>query len=429
MNSKKLPWILEYINPAELKPFDRNPRTHSEDQITKISNSIQHFGFRNPVLALRDGNIIIAGHGRIEAANKLKLVQIPVIFFDDMTYDEAKAYCVTDNRLAELASWDNEILVPVLEDLNLAGIDIELTGFTEKDIALLNKNEVHEDDFDIQAATDAIKEPITQYGDIWILGKHRLLCGDACTRKDIDTLMNKQRADLFITDPPYGVNYSTKNVFLNAINKGNRIQTPIKNDNNTVSEMNELWTKAFEIIKEYSKSGAAYYVFSPQGGELMMMMMVAIQKAGWLLKHSIIWIKNNHVLGRSDYHYKHEPILYGWKEGAAHQYYGGRKKFSTWFYDKPLKSDLHPTMKPVALLAEAINNSSKSEDIIIDCFAGSGSTLVACEQTGRIAYLCEIDQKYCDVIVKRYITFKRSPDGVYRITPDGTQVSYNKEDD
>jgi DNA modification methylase len=134
-------------------------------------------------------------------------------------------------------------------------------------------------------------------------------------------------------------------------------------------------------------------------------------------------------LGRSDYHYKHEPILYGWKEGAAHQYYGGRKKFSTWFYDKPLKSDLHPTMKPVALLAEAINNSSKSEDIIIDCFAGSGSTLVACEQTGRIAYLCEIDQKYCDVIVKRYITFKRSPDGVYRITPDGTQVSYNKEDD
>jgi len=392
---------VENINIDILKPFEKNPKSHPAEQIDRIVRSIREFGWANPILALKENNMVIAGHARLKAARKMNLSEVPVIFLD-MPYEKAIAYVVADNRLAELAEWDNSMLLPLLDEIKLSGIDVELTGFTTADISLMNKHEVQEDDFDAQAAADAIKEPITKLGDIWILGKHRLICADATNKEEMVRLMDGHKADLLITDPPYGVSYADKNKFLNAIDKGNRVQTPIKNDHKTVPEMNELWVKAFTLMNEHCKSGASYYVCSPQGGELLMMMS-SLQKAGWLLKHSIIWVKNNHVLGRSDYHYKHEPILYGWKEGAAHSFYGGSGKFSTWFFDKPHKSDLHPTMKPLALMAEAINNSSKGEDIIIDWFAGSGSTLMACEQTGRIAYCAELDEKYCDVICQRFL--------------------------
>lgn len=391
---------VELIPIGDLKPFEKNPKLHSEDQINRIVKSIKEFGFTNPVLALKENKMVIAGHARLKAARQMNLAEVPVILLD-MPYEKAITYVIADNKLAELATWDNTMLLPLLEDIKLAGIDVELTGFSAADISILNKKEVQEDDFDAQKAVDAIKEPMTKLGDIWVLGKHKLICADATDGDAMNKLMDGRKADLLVTDPPYGVSYGDKNKFLNAICRGNRIQEPIKNDHKTVPEMNELWVKAFTLMNEHCKSGASYYVCSPQGGELMMMMM-SLQKAGWLLKHSIIWVKNNHVLGRSDYHYKHEPILYGWKEGAGHNFYGGSGKFSTWFFDKPNKSDLHPTMKPLALMAEAINNSSKGEDIVIDWFSGSGSTMMACEQTGRIAYCAELDEKYCDVICQRF---------------------------
>lgn len=393
--------IIEKIPLKQIKPAKYNPRKDlkpGDPEYERLKNSLKEWDLVEPLIWNKRTGNLVGGHQRLKIIKERgdMEVEVSVVDLDDAN---EKALNIALNKIS--GDWDNALLLPLLEEVKLAGLDVELTGFSAADISVMNKKEVQEDDFDAEKAAEAIKEPITKMGDIWILGKHKLICADATDSEAMNRLMDGRKADLLITDPPYGVSYGDKNKFLNAISRGNHIQEPIKNDHKTVPEMNELWMKAFTLMNEHCKSGASYYVCSPQGGELMMMMM-SLQKAGWLLKHSIIWVKNNHVLGRSDYHYKHEPILYGWKEGAGHNFYGGSGKFSTWFFDKPTKSDLHPTMKPLALMAEAINNSSKGEDIIIDWFSGSGSTMMACEQTGRIAYCAELDEKYCDVICQRF---------------------------
>lgn len=239
-------------------------------------------------------------------------------------------------------------------------------------------------------------------GQIWQLGRHRILCGDSTDEQQVRSLLGDRRFDIIFTDPPYSVSYADKNRSLNAVGRGNRIQTPIKNDHFPVEETaKKVWLPAFKNLFDFAKPGCVYYLTAPQGGDQMMMMMMMAQ-AGWLVKHELIWVKNNHVLGRADYHYKHEPILYGWKPGASHYFIDSRSEFSVWEFDKPLKSDLHPTMKPVGLIAKAINNSSRIGELVGDFFLGSGSTLIAAQECDRTVYGMELSEIYCEIIIQRW---------------------------
>jgi DNA modification methylase len=257
---------------------------------------------------------------------------------------------------------------------------------------------------DPDAVSDPPKEAKTHRGQIWGLGAHRLMCGDSTSVEDVAAVMAGISADMVFSDPPYGVSYADKNEFLNSLDKGNRVQTEIKNDHMAVDDMQAFWLLAFENMKKAASDQASYYITGPQGGELLAMMMM-IDRSGWQLKHMIIWAKNNHVLGRCDYNYKHEPILFGWKQSGTHKFYGPANETSLWTIDKPLKNDLHPTMKPVELVERCIHNSTLPGEVVLDLFLGSGTTLIAAEKTGRVCYGMELSEHYCDVIIKRWEDF------------------------
>jgi len=278
--------------------------------------------------------------------------------------------------------------------LNEVGFDVEM-------IDDIFKKEIPPEADDIPE----VKKTDIKLGDMFQLGNHRLLCGDATKKEDVEKLMNGQKADMIFTDPPYGVSYADKNKYLNSISRGNKIQTEIVNDHKTINDLYEnIIFPSLYNIKEILKDKSSYYITAPQGGELLMMMMMMMMKSGLTLRYMLIWVKNNHVLGRTDYKAKHEPILFGWIE--RHNFYGlGEHKYSTWEINKPHKSDLHPTMKPIELIVNAIMNSSLRENIVVDTFLGSGSTLIACEQTGRVCYGMEIEPLYCEVICKRWEDF------------------------
>ena len=385
-------------------PYARNARTHSDEQISQIAASIKEWGWTVPVLIDEDGGLI-AGHGRVLAARKLGLAEIPVMVATGWSEAQKRAYVLADNKLAMNAGWDNEMLSLELGEIGDLGFNLDLTGFGTDEIEALLAPVGTEGLTDEDAVPEVPEAPVTVLGDVWLLGKHRVMCGDSTSIDAVDNLMAGQKADMFFTDPPYGVSYADKNKSLNAIGKGNGIQTPIINDHMTVNETGDLWFQSFSNAHLTTSEKAVYYICGPQGGELMMMMMMMILKAGWQLKHTMIWVKNNHVLGRMDYHYKHEPIMYGWKDGESHNWYGDHSQMSTWEVDKPVKSALHPTMKPIGLMEKAIGNSTKTGNVVLDLFGGSGSTLIACEKTGRYARLMELDPKYCDVIVKRWQEF------------------------
>jgi DNA modification methylase len=387
----------------KLVPYAKNSRTHSENQIAQLAASIKEWGFTSAILVDEDGGII-AGHGRVMAARKLGLASLPVMVAKGWSEAQKRAYVIADNKLALNAGWDNELLALELAELDGLGFDVELTGFSGDEIKALMPVEVTEGLTDPDDAPAVQENPVTVPGDVWVMGKHRLMCGDSASVDAVEKLLNGALADLVVTDPPYGVSYADKNRSLNASGRGNRIQTPIKNDHLQGDDLKDFFLAAFSSMFVAMKPGAPFYVFAPQGGEQMMMMMM-MQEARLPVRHELIWVKNNHVLGRADYHYKHEPVLYGWKDGAGHPWYGDRNKFSIWHVDKPMQSKLHPTMKPVELVEISIQNSSKGQDVVLDLFGGSGSTLIACEKTSRQARLMELDPRYCDVIVKRYIEF------------------------
>ena len=394
-------WPLE-----RLIPYARNPRKNDQ-AVEQIAAAIREFGFRVPVIAKSDGTIV-DGHLRLKAAIKLGMTTIPVINADDMTDAQIKAFRISVNRMAELAEWDMDMLKLELEDLKEMDFDLELTGLDGDVIKdLLNAIEGTEGETDPDEVPEVPAEPVTRPGDLYLLGRHRLLCGDSTNITDVERLMDGKKADMVFTDPPYGVSYSDKNVFLNAMDKGCRIQKEIENDDRTPSEMKDFWVTVFSNLHLSTTDKASYYVTGPQGGELMMMMMMmmSLDLSGWQLKHMLIWAKNNHVLGRCDYHYKHEPILFGWKKKGTHEFFGNASNVSVWNIDKPLKSDLHPTMKPIEIMEKAINNSTKSGQSVLDLFLGSGSTLIACEKTGRTSFGMELDTHYCDVIVARWEKF------------------------
>jgi DNA modification methylase len=387
-----------YKKTSELIPYINNPRKN-DNAVDKVASSIKNFGFKVPII-LDSKNEIITGHTRLKAAIKLNMDTVPCLIADDLTDAQIKAFRIADNKVAEFSEWDMDLLNVEFEELKEFDFDMEQFGFedTKENI------EVVEDDFDVDGELQNIVEPITKRGDIWRLGRHRLLCGDSTVVTDVERLMDGNKADMLLTDPPYGVSYSGKNEFLNSIDKGNRNQKPIENDNKKPEEMYDFWKSCFLNAYIVTKEKMSYYISAPQGGDLLLLLQ-SCRDSGFALKHQIIWNKNNHVLGRCDYNYKHEPIIFGWKITGTHEFFGkGKCKTSVWDFNKPHKNDLHPTMKPIELWSEAILNSSNDNYIILDLFAGSGTIFVSCEQTNRIAYGMEYDEKYCDIIIKRWET-------------------------
>lgn len=394
-----------YINPSLhglLRPIDsltldpRNARAHPQRNLDAIKKSLERFGLQR-ALIVRDG-VVVAGNGTLACARELGWQQIAAVEFRG-TPQEAAALAVIDNRSAELATWDVDNLSGILSELpdDLRG----LTGFNDDEIGAMLPDELPPGDPDEAPPTP--ESPVSRLGDLWVLGKHRLLCGDSTSAEDVALLMGGEVADLLITDPPYGVSYADKNAFLNTIAKGHRIQEAIANDHKTAEEMNAFWSCVLANAHTACSEKASYYIFSPQGGDLMMMM--SIQHAKWQLKHMLVWVKNNHVLGRCDYHYKHEPVFFGWKENGTHEFFGGSSCFSVLSFDKPMKNDLHPTMKPVALCQQLIENSTRRGALVLDLFLGSGSTMIAAETAKRRCFGVELSQHYADVIVQRWQTF------------------------
>jgi site-specific DNA-methyltransferase (adenine-specific) len=390
---------LKNVPLADLIPYARNPRKN-DPAVQRVAASLKEYGLVKNSIVVDEDMVLITGHTTMKAMQALKWATAPeVTQVFGLTEAQKKAYRIADNKLGELAAWDDELLALELDDLKVLDFDLDLTGFDDKELGKILDagKEASEDDYEPPVEI----ETSIQRGDIFRLGRHRLLCGDSTSAEDVGRLMDGGKADLLLTDPPYGVSYASKNEFLNALDEGNRVQTEIENDHKKPEEMSAFWVATFTTVREHMRPGASYYVTGPQGGDLLLLFLLALKEGGFPLRHMLIWAKNNHVLGRSDYHYKHEPILYGWVEGA-HTFYGGHSETSLWLIDKPHKSDLHPTMKPVALFAKAIENSTKSGETVLDPFLGSGTTLIACEQLGRTCYGMEISPQYCQVIIDRW---------------------------
>ena len=374
----------EDVEIEKLKPYKNNARTHSDEQIEKIAKSMKEFGFINPILV--DGNLnVIAGHGRILGAKKLGMKEVPCLFIEDLTEEQKRAYIIADNRLAEDAGWDKELLKIELEDLKNMNFDITLTGFELEDFDFsMDETEVIEDEFDETVP----EEPTSKKGEIYKLGKHFLMCGDSTDINDVEKLMNGVKADMLLTDPPYNVDY-----------EGGTGLT-IQNDNMDDETFREFLRVSFFNANSVMKEGAVFYIWHADSEGYNF--RGACHDIGWKVRQCLIWCKNTLVMGRQDYHWKHEPCLYGWKEGASHLWASDRKQTTVLEFDRPSVSKEHPTMKPVGLFDYLIKNNTNKDDIVLDLFAGSGTSIIACEQNGRIAYSMELDPKYVDVIISRW---------------------------
>ena len=391
---------IEYLNPAELTPYAGNAKVHPPEQVEHIANSIKQFGWKQPIVIDAD-NVVIIGHGRLLAAKELGLDTVPCVRADDLTPEQADALRLADNKTNE-SEWNFSKLEEELAALEIAGFDMSDFGFEIDDKNAVS--EIIEDE-----PPEPPETPVSKPGDIWQLGRHRLMCGDSTDAATVDRLMDGVKADMVFTDPPYNVAIGSKNAVLNEMNhakRGHRVETEIEGDKGmSDAEIGEkLWKPAFQNMADNANDDCSIYVTMPQGGTHMMMMMMA--DACWQVKHELMWLKNQPTfsMGRLDYDYKHEPIMYGWKK--THKFYGkGKFTKSVWEIDKPRESKLHPTMKPIELIANAIQNSTKENDAVLDVFGGSGSTLIACEQLNRNCYMVEIDPCYCDVIIKRWEDF------------------------
>ena len=392
---------LEHWPTEKLIDYARNPRKN-DHAVDRVSAAIKEFGFRVPIIAKSDG-LVVDGHLRLKAAKKLGLVTVPVLLADDLSPAQIKAFRLSVNKMAELAEWDDEMLAVELTDLKDMGFDLDLTGFSTDEIEALLAPTGTEGLTDEDAVPEVPEAPVTVLGDVWLLGKHRLLCGDSTSIDAVEKLMDGQKADMVFTDPPFnvGVAGGTRD---GRDKKNYRSGEIIKNDALQDGDFLQFLTDAFATMALVIKDGAAVYV--AHSDKEAFNFALAFRNAGFITRQIIIWAKQSFVFGRSDYHPQHEPILYGWKDGAAHNFYGTRNQSTVWNIDRPMRSEKdHPTQKPVDLVEKAINNSSKSEDLLFEPFGGSGSTLIACEKTNRICRMMELDPKYCDVIVRRWQEF------------------------
>lgn len=400
---------MEMVDINRLVPYVNNARTHSKEQITKLRSSLREFGFINPVIIDSKFNII-AGHGRVMAAKEEKMEQVPCVLVDYLSEAQKKAYIIADNKMALDAGWDEELLRVEIEALEDMGFDLNLTGFDVADLDDLFKDEskVKDDYFDVDEELN--KPTLSRQGDIWTLGRHRLLVGDSTKEESYTKLLEGKKVNLVVTDPPYNVNYEGD-------------AGKIKNDNMDKNTFYQFLFDAFSNMENLMADDASIYVFHADTEGLNFRR--AFEDAGFYLSGTCIWKKQSLVLGRSPYQWQHEPVLYGWKKKGKHKWYTGRKESTIWEFDKPKKNGDHPTMKPIPLIAYPIMNSSTSNSIVLDSFGGSGSTLIACEQTDRICYTMELDEKYADVIVKRYIEQVGKADEV-SVQRDGVSFSYDE---
>ncbi len=407
---------IEYVSLESLRPYEKNARSHGKEDLKAIINSIQEFGFNDPIGVWHD--IIVEGHGRWMAAKELKMETVPILRLDELTDEQRKAYALAHNKTAELSGWDFDVLATELKDL--ADFDMSQFGF---DMAAVGEeeSEVQDDDF----VEELPKSATTQLGDIFKMGGHYLICGDSTKEETIKKLLQGQQVDLLVTDPPYNVDYVGKT----------KDALKIENDKKSDGDFHKLLVDAFKAADQVMRPGAAFYIWHADSEGYNF--RGACREIGWQVRQCLIWNKNTFVLGRQDYQWKHEPCLYGWKDGAAHYFVDDRTqstvfedkghdidhmkkeemkallkelfedKISTTVMeeDKPSRSAEHPTMKPIKLLARQIKNSSKKGENVLDIFGGSGSTLITCEQLGRHCFTVELDPKYCDVIIKRWEDF------------------------
>ena len=389
---------IEQVKLDALIPYARNSRTHSEAQVAQIAASIKEFGFTNPVLIDETGSII-AGHGRVMAARKLAIADVPSIRLTHLTDAQKKAYVIADNKLALNAGWDDEMLAVELTDLKDMGFDLDLTGFSTDEIEALLAPTGTEGLTDEDAVPEVPEAPVTVLGDVWILGKHRVMCGDSTSIEQAEQLMAGTNADLVFTDPPYNVAYS---------GRGQNNLGTIKNDDMSAADFEQFCRDLFATYHAVMKPLACIYVCHPDSQSAPKLAFEKTFAEQFKKSSTIIWMKQSAGMGWQDYRAQHEPILYGWKDGGKgkHFFSGDRTKTTVWKIGRDAQTTYkHPTQKPVALPEEAINNSSKGQDIVLDLFGGSGSTLIACEKTGRVSRNMELDPKYCDVIVQRWQEF------------------------
>lgn len=403
---------MQLVAVSKLIPYVNNARTHSAEQVMKLRSSLREFGFINPVIIDKNFNVL-CGHGRLMAAKEEGMKEVPCVFVDHMTEAQKKAYILADNRMAMDAGWDEELLAIEMNELQDLGFDLGLTGFDESEIADLFGNndtsDVKDDDYDLSAALE--KAAFVEKGDIWTVGRHRLMCGDATSSEDVDALMDGKKANLVITDPPYNVAFESSDGL------------SIKNDKMTNDKFYEFLLSAFKNMASHLESGGSAYVFHADTEGLNFRR--AFIDAGFRLSGCCIWVKNSLVLGRSDYQWQHEPVLYGFLPGKHYwSKAAGRSQTTIWNFDKPKKNKNHPTSKPLDLLAYPMGNSSRENAIVIDTFGGSGSTLMTCEQTNRICYTMELDEKYASVILRRYVEDTGDADNVFVIR-NGEKLAYS----
>lgn len=385
---------IEQVRVDALIPYARNSRTHSEAQVAQVAASIREFGFTNPVLIDAEGGII-AGHGRVLAARKLGLESVPAIRIDYMTDAQKRAYIIADNKLALNAGWDNELLALELGELNDLGFDLGLTGFDDDELAALRIGieGVVEGLTDDDDAPEVQERAVTAPGDMWLLGNHRILCGDSTSMDDLARLCGGQLVDMWLTDPPYNVAYEGKT----------KDALTIKNDAMGDEQFRQFLRDAYTAADSVMKPGAVFYIWHADSEGYNF--RGAAQDAGWKVRQCLIWKKQSMVMGRQDYHWRHEPCLYGWKDGAGHLWAADRKQTTVLEFDRPTRNAEHPTMKPVALFEYQMLNNTKGGDLVLDSFGGSGTTAICCEKHGRHGRLMELDPKYCDVIVRRWQDF------------------------
>lgn len=367
-------------------PYENNPRIN-DSAVEAVANSIREFGFKVPII-IDKNNVIVAGHTRLKACEMLGIEDVPVIVADDLTEEQIQAFRLADNKVGEIATWDFEKLEEELANIQM---DMSLFDFDLKELSKeFDKfHEVEEDDFDVDEALESIDEPVCQMGEVWKLGNHRLMCGDSTSKADVSILMNNLKADLFLTDPPYNVNYEGT-------------AGTIENDNMSAEDFRNFLRSAFENAHDVMKEGASFYVWYASREHIKF--ESALNDVGFQVRQQLIWNKNSIVLSRQDYHWKHEPCLYGWKEGASHNWYSDRSQTTVLDFNKPNRNGEHPTMKPLELIGYQVQNSSRNMDTVLDLFGGSGTTLIASEQLGRNCRMMELDPKYCDVIIKRWET-------------------------
>ena len=390
--------IIQDIDVNSIKLYKNNPR-NNDKAVEAVAKSIKQFGFKVP-LVVDENNEIVCGHTRLKAAKQLKIQTVPCLIADDLTDEQIKAFRIADNKTAEFAEWNDELLAKELEDLKLADFDLSLTAFDLSECEKLmdslkagaeSEGENEDDNFDPELPED----PVTQKGDLWILGKHRLFCGDSTKDDDVAVLMQDDKADMVFTDPPWNVNYG-------ATDHPSWKSRTIMNDAMSTEDFKGFMDSTFKVMNKFSKSGCMTYVVMSAQEWGNMMLTLAANEYHW--SSTIIWNKDSLVLSRKDYHTKYEPIFYGWKEGQARLHpLDDRKQCDVWDIPRPKISELHPTTKPVELVVRAIKNSSNMKNIVLDLFGGSGTTLIACIDTERYCRMMELDPKYVDVIVKRYI--------------------------